>query len=176
MMTKNKLFSTLLVLLALMPVPAFSAATDDSHIEWWRDARFGMFIHWGLYSLSTHGNEWIYWHDRIPYETYRQRMERFNPTRFDAQEWADAMQSYAAAIVPASTTVAAAAATLSSRCGAPSVSSTAVFSRWNLKRSTTSSSTPAASPRQPAWAAATQVPALSVSNSGRQSAVMTTQG
>ena len=52
MMTKNKSTSTLLVLLALMPGLAFSDSKNDSHMEWWRDARFGMFIHWGLYSVQ----------------------------------------------------------------------------------------------------------------------------
>ncbi len=56
-----------------------------------RDARFGLSVHWGLYSLSTSGNEWIYYTDRIPCETYKRRMERFNPARFHAEEWADLM-------------------------------------------------------------------------------------
>lgn len=54
-------------------------------------AQFGMSVHWGLYSLSDHGREWIYFDDRIPYATYRERMTRFNPTRFLAEEWADLM-------------------------------------------------------------------------------------
>lgn len=55
------------------------------------EAKFGMSVHWGLYSLSTSGNEWIYYADQIPYETYRKRMEKFNPVRFNAEEWADLM-------------------------------------------------------------------------------------
>ena len=56
-----------------------------------QDAAFGMSVHWGLYSISMSGHEWIYFKDKIPYETYRKRMERFNPNRFDAEEWADLM-------------------------------------------------------------------------------------
>ena len=56
-----------------------------------QEAGFGMSVHWGLYSLSTHGREWVYFDDRIPFEAYRVRMERFNPTRFNAEEWADLM-------------------------------------------------------------------------------------
>jgi alpha-L-fucosidase len=56
-----------------------------------RNARFGLSVHWGLYALSNSGSEWIYYTDRIPYETYRRRMERFNPSRFNADEWADLM-------------------------------------------------------------------------------------
>lgn len=60
-------------------------------IHRFQEADFGLSVHWGLYSLSTHGGEWIYWQDRIPYETYRQRMAWFNPVRFNAEEWADLM-------------------------------------------------------------------------------------
>lgn len=52
---------------------------------------FGLSVHWGLYSLSTHSSEWIYYLDRIPFDTYKKRMERFNPVRFNADEWADLM-------------------------------------------------------------------------------------
>jgi len=57
----------------------------------WQMAGYGLSVHWGLYSLSTKGNEWIYYNDQILYDEYRQRMLRFNPTRFNAEEWADLM-------------------------------------------------------------------------------------
>lgn len=60
-------------------------------VQRFRKAGFGLGVHWGLYSLSVSGNEWIYFHDRIPFETYKKRMERFNPIRFNAEEWADLM-------------------------------------------------------------------------------------
>jgi alpha-L-fucosidase len=53
------------------------------------DAGFGLTTHWGLYSLGHSNNEWAYFNERIPYNVYRQRMEKFNPTRFDADEWGD---------------------------------------------------------------------------------------
>ena len=56
-----------------------------------QDAAFGLSAHWGLYCLSHSGGEWIYFNDRIPFETYKRRMERFNPVRFNAEEWADLM-------------------------------------------------------------------------------------
>lgn len=56
-----------------------------------QEAKFGLSVHWGLYSLSTSGNEWIYFRDRIPFKTYMRRMERFHPARFNADEWADLM-------------------------------------------------------------------------------------
>jgi alpha-L-fucosidase len=52
------------------------------------DARFGMSVHWGLYSLEGRG-EWVMHQEKIPFDVYRQRMGRFNPVRFNAAEWAD---------------------------------------------------------------------------------------
>jgi len=52
---------------------------------------FGLSMHWGLYSLSHTGTEWIYYSDNIPLKVYRKRMEAFNPVRFNAEEWADLM-------------------------------------------------------------------------------------
>jgi len=56
-----------------------------------QEAPYGLSMHWGLYALSVHGSEWIYYQDLIPYDVYRQRMQRFNPTRFNDEEWADLM-------------------------------------------------------------------------------------
>jgi len=54
------------------------------------EAGFGMSVHWGLYALIGHG-EWVYFQEGIPFEKYRALMTKFNPVRFDANEWADLM-------------------------------------------------------------------------------------
>jgi len=56
-------------------------------IDWFLKARFGMFIHWGLYSLPGRG-EWVMYHERIPPEVYAPLADRFNPSRFDPDAWA----------------------------------------------------------------------------------------
>ncbi len=66
-------------------------------LDWYTNARFGMFIHWGLYSLLGRG-EWVLHNERIPLSEYEPLAQRFNPTRFNAREWvsiaADAGQKY----------------------------------------------------------------------------------
>jgi len=52
---------------------------------WWRESRFGMFIHWGIYSLMAKG-EWIMYVDRIPNKEYEKLAGQFNPILFDAEE------------------------------------------------------------------------------------------
>jgi len=54
--------------------------------KWFHEARFGMFIHWGLYSIIGHG-EWAQFYERIPYDEYNKLAGRFNPKRFDASAW-----------------------------------------------------------------------------------------
>ena len=66
-------------------------------LTWWREARFGMFIHWGLYAIpagmwkgedcSDPLGEWIMWTSNISVPEYEQLASKFNPVKFDAEEW-----------------------------------------------------------------------------------------
>ncbi|CAK4869271.1 unnamed protein product [Aphanomyces euteiches] len=60
---------------------------DHEHkMQWWREARFGLFIHWGLYSLLARG-EWVMYQEQIPLKEYEKLAARFNPVQFNAQAW-----------------------------------------------------------------------------------------
>jgi alpha-L-fucosidase len=78
------------------PKPATAAATRpaDPRLDWWRDARFGMFIHWGLYSIpagkwgdETNHAEWIRTTAKIPLPEYEKLVPQFNPVEFNADQW-----------------------------------------------------------------------------------------
>jgi len=86
------------LMLVLMPVliPRAAAAGDDrdARMQWWREARFGLFIHWGLYAVPagewngrTDHAEWIRTTARIPLKEYEGFVPRFNPRRFDPDAW-----------------------------------------------------------------------------------------
>ena len=60
----------------------------NDRIKWFVEARFGMFIHWGLYAVPARG-EWVMYLERIPRSEYAKLVERFRPDRFDADEWAE---------------------------------------------------------------------------------------
>ncbi len=69
-------------------------AEKDRRMEWWREARFGMFIHWGLYAVpagewggQTNYGEWIRTSAEIPVDEYDRFVEQFNPTKFNAEAW-----------------------------------------------------------------------------------------
>lgn len=78
--------------------PAFSEteAERDARMEWFRDARFGMFIHWGLYAVPAgewKGKpvegiaEWIQSKAQIPVAEYEPLKDQFNPVKYDADAW-----------------------------------------------------------------------------------------
>ena len=54
--------------------------------SWFRDARFGMFIHFGLYATLERG-EWVMHNERIPPADYQKRIALFNPSQFDPRAW-----------------------------------------------------------------------------------------
>jgi len=71
-------------------------ARQDPRLEWFRDAKFGLFIHWGLYAIPAGTwkgeeipsiGEWIMHNARIPVAEYEQLAAQFNPTHFDAAQW-----------------------------------------------------------------------------------------
>ncbi len=73
---------------------AAAGAADDARMAWWREARFGLFLHWGLYSIlagewegRTDYAEWIRNNAHIPIDVYDKLVGRFNPVRFDADAW-----------------------------------------------------------------------------------------
>ncbi|MBS1598811.1 MAG: alpha-L-fucosidase [Bacteroidetes bacterium] len=64
----------------------------SARLKWWTDARFGMFIHWGLYSLPAR-HEWVKNHERITNEQYQKYFDQFNPDEFDPKKWAKAAKA-----------------------------------------------------------------------------------
>jgi alpha-L-fucosidase len=96
----------LVLALAAAPRPAPAAekpaptgetkAERDQRMAWWREARFGMFIHWGLYSVPAGTykgkqiggiGEWIMNNASIPVPEYAGYAKQFNPVKFNADEW-----------------------------------------------------------------------------------------
>ncbi|MCL2571207.1 MAG: alpha-L-fucosidase [Defluviitaleaceae bacterium] len=60
--------------------------------QWFTDARFGMFIHWGLYAIPARG-EWVRSVEKIPVEDYQPYFTDFNPVDYDPKDWAKAAKA-----------------------------------------------------------------------------------
>ena len=76
--------------------PTETKEHKDARMAWWREAKFGMFIHWGLYAVPGgyyHDKpvggfgEWIMNKGKIPVAEYANFAKQFNPVKFNADEW-----------------------------------------------------------------------------------------
>ena len=65
----------------------FDRQEYDQRMAWYTDARFGMFIHWGLYAIPARG-EWVRSVERISAEDYEPFFREFNPVDYDPKTWA----------------------------------------------------------------------------------------
>ena len=71
-----------------------TTAELDARMQWWREAKFGLFIHWGLYAVPAgvygdrddHG-EWILYRAPVPLEEYKGYAKQFNPQNYDPKAW-----------------------------------------------------------------------------------------
>ena len=68
-------------------LPRETDAEKTGRLKWWTDARFGLFIHFGLYALPAR-HEWMKNHERLTNEQYQKYFDNFNPDLFNPREWA----------------------------------------------------------------------------------------
>jgi alpha-L-fucosidase len=81
--------------------PAETAAQREARLQWWREARFGMFIHWGPSSVSGQEISWSRvghpfdhpGNESVPPEVYDNLYRQFNPVKFDADAWMELAKS-----------------------------------------------------------------------------------
>lgn len=72
--------------------------------SWFNDAKFGIFVHWGLYALHSKNDRgphvsWAMANEKIPVSEYELYADRFNPTRFEPDQWMDLVKSAGARYV-----------------------------------------------------------------------------
>jgi len=76
-------------------IPESSASADssetkgehDARMAWWRDAKFGLFIHWGIYAVPARKSEWVMYNEKIPVADYKKFARDFNPVQYDPAFW-----------------------------------------------------------------------------------------
>lgn len=92
---KKKLFFLVLCSYSILSLHA-QTSTNDNRMEWWREARLGMFIHWGVYAVPAGTykgqkidriGEWIMNRGKIPVADYKAFAKDFNPVKYDAEAW-----------------------------------------------------------------------------------------
>jgi len=73
--------------ISMAQLPKETDAQKALRMKWWTDARFGMFIHWGLYALPAR-HEWVKNGERMTNEQYQKYFELFDPDLYNPKEWA----------------------------------------------------------------------------------------
>jgi len=95
------LFAAAASLTAQQPQPAPPDPQKEARLAWFREAKYGLFIHWGLYAIPAGEwkgaripgiGEWIMNRAKIPVREYEQLAAQFNPVRFDADAWVQLAQ------------------------------------------------------------------------------------
>jgi alpha-L-fucosidase len=88
--------SFFILIFALFMLQQAYPQTNQEKMEWWKEAKFGMFIHWGVYSVpagiyhrkEVNGiGEWIMNHGKIPVVEYKAFAKQFNPIKYDPEAW-----------------------------------------------------------------------------------------
>ena len=87
---------------SLHPYAGETKAARDARMGWWREAKFGLLIHWGLYAVpaGTWGGrpidelgDWIMYVAKIPVKDYAALAPQFDPTQFNAETWVSIAQA-----------------------------------------------------------------------------------
>src|SRR5215813_7416487 len=87
--TAKALIAASLLVVSATPSAVVAQNVDPARLaarNWYRDAKLGLFIHWGVYSQLAQG-EWVMENRSIPVDTYEWLASAFNPVKFDAHEW-----------------------------------------------------------------------------------------
>lgn len=95
-MKKNRLsLAFLSLLLAASPLRAQDAQQQetteqkDKRMEWFSQAKLGIFIHWGIYSVRGVSESWSFFNNYLPYEEYMEQKEGFTASQYDPKAWVD---------------------------------------------------------------------------------------
>ncbi len=93
---KKTLITLVTLIIICQGVFSQKVLTKDERMQWWREARFGMFIHWGVYSVPAGTwdgrqiggiGEWIMNRAKIPVADYQTMAKKFNPVKYDPDAW-----------------------------------------------------------------------------------------
>jgi alpha-L-fucosidase len=80
------------VLLSLLAIQGFAQPTPDK-MEWFRDAKLGIFIHWGIYAVDGVSESWSFHNREVSYADYMKQLDGFTANRYKPQEWVDLIKA-----------------------------------------------------------------------------------
>ncbi|WP_337085563.1 alpha-L-fucosidase [Elizabethkingia anophelis] len=85
---KNRITSLLLLSLSIGSITAQEKKNhEESKMQWFRDAKLGVFIHWGIYSVNGISESWSFFNNYINHDNYMKQLGGFNASRYNPDEW-----------------------------------------------------------------------------------------
>ncbi|MCF0176664.1 MAG: alpha-L-fucosidase [Bacteroidales bacterium] len=69
-----------------------SAESYEKRMEWFSNAKLGIFIHWGIYAVDGVDESWAFFNDKVPYDKYMDQAKRFTASKYDPKEWVDLIE------------------------------------------------------------------------------------
>jgi alpha-L-fucosidase len=82
-----KKFTGILILFLISLNIALAQPTEPDKMEWFKGARLGIFIHWGIYAVDGVSESWSFHNGRISHEDYMKQIERFTASDYKPEEW-----------------------------------------------------------------------------------------
>ena len=76
-------------ILFVAPCRAQETEAARHELRWFQDAKLGIFIHWGIYSVQGTDESWAFHNNKMPYADYMRQLEGFTASRYDPAAWAD---------------------------------------------------------------------------------------
>lgn len=73
--------------------------SKEQRLEWFKDAKLGIFIHWGIYGVNGISESWSMYHQRVSYDDYMAQLQGFTAKKYEPKVWADLFKSIGARYV-----------------------------------------------------------------------------
>lgn len=86
---KNRLLPSFAISLLLtgLPVNAQTISSDSKKMEWFQDAKLGIFIHWGIYSVNGISESWSFFNNYINHDNYMKQLNGFSASQYHPEDW-----------------------------------------------------------------------------------------
>ncbi|MCP4725046.1 MAG: alpha-L-fucosidase [bacterium] len=91
-MNIQKLLIVFLIILLITPAVSQTQESIDEkakRLQWFEDAKLGIFIHWGIYAVNGIDESWSFYNEYIPYNDYMDQLSGFTASKYDPSDWAD---------------------------------------------------------------------------------------
>jgi hypothetical protein len=71
----------------------------EKRMEWFSNAKLGIFIHWGIYSVKGVSESWSFFNKYLPYEEYMSQKDGFTASKYDPKAWVDLIKESGASML-----------------------------------------------------------------------------